>query len=112
MDYLDTIYVISLAVKSDVNHRRALEPESSLRDPVISKLVIVETYSVLSRVSEDPVPIAEYAIRRSKARIEEVDFNEALDLSILLAEELRLKTLDLMHISLAKMIGGRQVLDV
>ncbi|GEM_PF-2084130 len=106
MDYLDTSYIISLAVKSDVNHQRAVKLEKYLRDPVISKLVVVEIYSVFSRLSDDPVPLAEYAIRRSKARIEEVNFNEALDLSISLSEELRLKTLDLMHVTLAKMIGA------
>jgi len=106
VDYLDTSYIISLAVKSDVNHQRAVKLEKYLRDPVISKLVVVEIYSVFSRLSDDPVPLAEYAIRRSKARIEEVNFNEALDLSISLSEELRLKTLDLMHVTLAKMIGA------
>ncbi len=104
MDYLDTSYIISLAVKSDVNHERAVNLERSLRDPVISKLVIVEIYSVFSRLSDDPVPLAEYAIRRSKAKVEEADFNEALDLSILLSGDLKLKTLDLIHASLAKII--------
>ncbi|MCD6349021.1 MAG: PIN domain-containing protein [Candidatus Korarchaeota archaeon] len=106
MDYLDTSYIISLAVKSDVNHQKAVRLERSLRDPVISKLVVAETYSVFSRMSDDPVPLAEYAIRRSRARIEEANLNEALDLSILLSEELRLKTLDLLHASLAKIIGA------
>lgn len=105
MDYLDTSYVVSLAVKSDVNHQKAVKLEKHLRDPVISKLVVVEIYSVFSRLSDDPVSLAEYAIRRSRARVEEVDFDEAFDLSILLSEDLKLKTLDLIHVSLAKMIG-------
>ncbi len=87
-----------------MNHERAVNLERSLRDPVISKLVVVEIYSVFSRLSDDPVPLAEYAIRRSKAKVEEADFNEALDLSILLSGDLKLKTLDLIHASLAKII--------
>ncbi len=106
MDYLDTSFILSLAVKSDVNHGRAVKLEKKLREPVVSKLVVVELYSVFSRLSDEPEPMARYAIKRSGAELREIDLNEAVELSIMMAERLKLKTLDLMHASLARMMGA------
>ncbi len=106
MDYLDTSFILSLAVKSDVNHEKAVRLEKKLRDPVISKLVIVELYSVFSRLSDEPEPMVRYAIKRSSAELKEADLNEAAELSIIISRKLRLKSLDLLHASLAKMIGA------
>ena len=106
MDYLDTSFILSLAVKSDMNHEKAVRLEKKLRDPVISKLVIVELYSVFSRLSDEPEPMVRYAIKRSGAELKEADLNEAAELSIIISGKLRLKSLDLLHASLAKMIGA------
>ncbi len=108
MDYLDTSFILSLAVKSDVNHERAILLGRQIDDPVISKLVLVELYSVFSRLSDEPEPMVEYSLRRADAELKEADLNEAAELAILMASELKLRTLDLLHASLAKLIGAER----
>ncbi len=91
-----------------MNHEKAVRLEKKLRDPVISKLVIVELYSVFSRLSDEPEPMVRYAIKRSSAELKEADLNEAAELSIIIFRKLRLKSLDLLYASLAKMIGANR----
>jgi hypothetical protein len=65
-----------------------------------------ELVSVYSRAGlEEPLPLAMYSLKRIKAKIVEVDFNEILRISIVKAPILKLRTLDLLHIITCKVAG-------
>ncbi len=108
MRYLDTSVVISAANDEDPNHERAIKLLSE--DAVISELVRAELYSVVSKTvkvsGEELEALVEYMIDVSGAEIVEIKWEEAFRRSYALAGELRLKTLDLLHISAASLMGA------
>ena len=124
MDYLETSYVLALAVKTDINHRAALALEKTVRDPVISELVLVETYTYFSRTltPKAGVPqeefenmveaMARYTVRRSQARIASIDADELLEQAKRYAPKIRLRTLDLLHLLAAKQIGANRIVTL
>jgi len=50
LDYLDTSYVLALAIKTNVNHRIAVDFEKNVIEPVVSELVVIETYVYFSQI--------------------------------------------------------------
>ena len=124
MDYLDTSYVVALAVETDANHEAALALERRVKDPVVSELVVVETYTYFSRVlaleaagsTQDFEIIVEamarYALRRSGARIVGMDADVLLEEAKQYAPRIRLKTLDLLHLLAARQIGAQRIVTL
>ncbi len=110
MRYLDTSVLISAANDEDPNHDRAVRLLSG--DAVISELVKAELYSVMSRnvrVSGEKLDaLVEYVIDISGAEVVEIRWEDAFRRLYLLAGELRLKTLDLLHISAASIMRARE----
>ena len=109
MIYLDTNVIISYIDELDPNHGRAMELLRSIKDDrVVSRLTLVELASVYSRAGLlNPLALSLYSIRRVNARIAEVDFNSVLQTSLKLAELVKLRTLDLLHIAACKTIGAK-----
>ncbi|MCS7366646.1 MAG: type II toxin-antitoxin system VapC family toxin [archaeon YNP-WB-062] len=107
MIYIDTNVIISYIDEADPNHGKALKLVEGLSgDRVVSRLTLAELVSVYSRAGlEDPLPLAMYSLKRIKAKIVEVDFNEILRIAIVKAPILKLKTLDLLHIITCKVAG-------
>ena len=101
MIYLDTNVIISYVDELDSKHPDALELLSLLEgEKVASKLTLLELVSVFSRAGlDDPVALALYSIEEVGVRIEDIDFNIVVSKAVRLAQDLKLKTLDLLHLA-------------
>ena len=109
MIYLDTCIIVSAVDELDPNHAKALKllEELSNENRVVSKLTLVELASVFTRANLDkPIALAIYAIKKVNAKIISTDFNEVLSQALRYAHELRLKTLDLLHVISCRIIGA------
>ncbi len=110
MRYLDTSVVISAANERDPNHERAIKLLSE--DSVISELVKAELYSVTSRTvritGEELEALVEYVIEISGAELVEISWSDVFRSSYVLAGDLQLKTLDLLHISAASVMDAEE----
>jgi predicted nucleic acid-binding protein len=100
MIYLDTNVIISYVDELDSKHGDAERLFSILEnDRVVSKLTLAEIASAFSRANLDnPIALALYSIEQSGAKFVDVDFNDIIIKAPKLAEELRLRTLDLFHL--------------
>jgi predicted nucleic acid-binding protein len=100
MIYLDTNVIISYVDELDSKHEDAKELFSILEDDrAVSRLTLAELASAFSRADLDnPVAFALYSIEQSGAKVADVDFNDIIIKAPKLAEELRLRTLDLFHL--------------
>ncbi len=108
MTYLDTNVIVSYINEKDPLHEKALKVVNSLNKRTISKLVVLELYSVFSRVSGlqglELDALVEYSIEATKSELKDVDLNEAFSLAMEYSGALKLKTLDLLHVIIASMI--------
>lgn len=111
MRYLDTSVIISAVNLEDLNHERALKLLDHDRK-VVSDLTKVEICSVASRTigisGEELDALVEYMIEVSGAKLVPADWSYALRTACSLAGELKLKSLDLLHISAALSVGARE----
>ena len=110
MIYIDTNIIVSYMDEADANHSRAVKLIQSLRGEklVTSRLTLVELASVYSRAGlEDPLALALYSIEETGVELAEIDFNDALSQAFRLSAELRLRTLDLLHITASKLLGAK-----
>jgi predicted nucleic acid-binding protein len=102
MIYLDTNIIISYVDELDSKHGDAERLLSMLEgDRVVSRLTLAELVSAFSRADLDsPMAFALYSIEQSGAKVVDVDFNDIIIKALKLAEELRLRTLDLFHLAI------------
>lgn len=100
MIYLDTSVIISYVDELDSKHQDAKKLFKVLEsNRVISKLNLVELISIFSRANLDnPMAFALYSIEQSGAKVIDVDFNNVIAKAPKLAQELKLRTLDLLHL--------------
>lgn len=107
MMYIDTNVIISYMDEADSNHERAMNLINNLgKDRIVSRLTLVELSSVYSRVGlEEPLSLAIYSVKSVKAEIVEIDFNEVLRDAFSRAPILKLRTLDLLHITACRAAG-------
>ncbi len=122
MEYLDTSYVIALAVVNDVNHEKAVEISKELRDPVVSSLTTLELYAYYSRNPDKKLlstmrdlgltaeSSVRYSLKKANAREIKVQFDEIIYKARDLSVEFRLKTLDLIHVTIAVSIGASKLI--
>lgn len=106
MIYLDTNVIIAYIDERDPNHGKAVELLESLKeDRATSRLTLVELASVYSRAGlNEPLALAIYSIEYCGAKIIDIDLNKLLIEAFKLAESLKLRTLDLLHISACKIM--------
>ncbi len=104
MIYIDTNVIISYMDELDPNHNKAVELIEKFRDKkVVSKLTLLELASVYSRANlSEPLALAIYSVEKIEAEVIDVDLNEVVREAFKLALELKLKTLDLIHIAACK----------
>ncbi len=112
MIYVDTNVIISAIDELDSLHKEAVELLNKFKDygeRITSKLTLVELVSVYSRAGLDkPLIYALASIKSLNIRIyTEVSFNTVLDQAIYYSKDLRLKTLDLLHMVAAIIIGAK-----
>jgi predicted nucleic acid-binding protein len=108
--YIDTSVIISFVDEKDSNHEKALRLINKLpKDRATSMLTLVELASVYSRAGlEKPLALTLYSIDVVNARIIDIDFNTVLRKALTYAQQLRLRTLDLLHIVTASTIGCKK----
>lgn len=109
MIYIDTNVIIAFIDELDPNHDRANKLLKTLKDDrVVSKLTLIELASVYSRAKlDEPLALAIYSVERIKAKIIDINFNEVLIQAFKLAPFLKLRTLDLLHVAMCKVIGAK-----
>ncbi len=108
--YVDTNVIVAFMDLKDPNHERAVKLLKE-GDKVTSHLTVVELTSVYSRAGlEDPQALAIYSLEESEVELKEVDFNQVLREAFKLANKVKLKTLDLLHISSCLLIGDNEFL--
>ena len=79
-------------------------------DKIVSQLTLVELASVYARAElKKPVPLAIYSIKRFGSSVVEVELNRVVKESLKHIQAVRLKTLDLPHLTTAKMVGARAI---
>jgi len=108
MIYLDTNVIIAYMDVKDPNHSKAERLLKLIKDEakVVSELTKIELASVYSRGNvSDPQAFAIYSINEVEARIIRVDFSRVLLEAFKLSSALKLRTLDLLHISICKIAG-------
>ncbi len=105
MIYLDTSVIISFVDELDSNHDVAgrLMKEYRGSKKIVSWLTLVELSSVYSRAGmESPASLAFYSIREVDAELVDLDMEKVLRDAFMLSSTLKLRTLDLLHISACK----------
>ncbi|MEB3756262.1 MAG: type II toxin-antitoxin system VapC family toxin [Desulfurococcales archaeon] len=110
MIYLDTSVIVSYMDESDSNHAKSISLLNKIRDKkVASELTIVELSSVYSRAGlENPLALSLYSVKKVGANVIDVDFNQVLMYASKLSQQLKLRTLDLLHITTAKIVEANQ----
>jgi len=104
--YLDTNVVIAYIDESDSQHSKAVEIVEIFDKKEISKLVLTELASVLARAGyENYLTLTIYAAKAVKAIVLDVDFDEVYKYAIKLAGRVKLRTLDLLHITICLVNG-------
>ncbi len=110
MTYIDTNVIVSYINERDFLHERARTLLSTLKKRTISKLVILELYSVFSRVSKvdgiELEALVEYSLESTNVELVSVDFEKLINLAMKYSGKLRLKTLDLLHVVAASLIDN------
>lgn len=115
MIYIDTNVVVSYINKKDPLHQAAKQLIGELGNSrlVVSPLVLVELYSVYSRtmnVSDlELEALVEYSIARLGASVEQVDCTRLFSEAQKHAHILRLRTLDLLHVVYAYLLGAKGI---
>jgi predicted nucleic acid-binding protein len=109
--YIDTNVIVSYVDEKDPNHDKVVAMFKQLdRERVVSQLTLLELSSIYARAElERPIPLAISSIKRFNASMIETDLNIIMKESLRRVPTLRLKTLDLLHISVAKLMGAKSL---
>ncbi len=117
MIYLDTNVLVAYINPRDKLHDKAVNLLSQHRDEdfAVSQLVILELYSVFSRVmglSDDELEaLVNYTIKVSNAKSVSVEWDDICRLASSHANKLRLKVLDLLHVIAAYSTGIKRFMS-
>ena len=101
MEYIDTNILISYIDKNDPKHSIAEQLLNEYSNKIISELNIIEMKSVLSRsnlMEEQIYALIDYLLIKSDIKIKPIDINESIVKGNEVVNNLKLKTLDLLHI--------------
>ncbi len=108
--YVDTNVIIAFMDEADPNHERAVKLLKG-SSKVSSFLTLVELASVYSRAElNDPQALAIYSMEEAGVKVSEVGFGEVLKETFRVADKIRLKTLDLLHVASCLLIGEKEFL--
>lgn len=111
MIYIDANVIVSYVDEKDPNHDKVVVMSMQLeKERVVSQLTLLELASIYARAEFDkPISLAIYSIESFGASIVKTDLNMIIRESLRYVSILRLKTLDLLHITAAKAIGANSV---
>ena len=102
MNYIDTNVIISFLNNRDVNHARALNILSHDGKMITSPVAALELKSILSRTTNlgiDEIEAFVDYLPEINVEVPEVDMDKVISNAIEIAVRLRMKTLDILHIS-------------
>lgn len=108
-DYIDTNVIIAFINNRDANHARALKIFNYSNRKVTSMIAVLELKSVLSRTTKltfDEIEAFVDYLPEINVEIPEVDANKITRNAIDIAVRIRMKTLDLLHISASMIVGA------
>ncbi len=109
MEYIDTSVLIAFIDKNDDKHYIAEEMLKKYSNKIITKLNIIEMRSVLTRINlkmEEIDALIDYLVIKGEIKIIEVNMNKAIIKWNEIIEEIKLKTLDLLHIANAVILNA------
>ncbi|MEM0119786.1 MAG: PIN domain-containing protein [Thermofilaceae archaeon] len=107
---MDTSVIVAYIDEADANHAKAVDIARQLEDhvKVVSELVLVELASVFSRAGfSEPLGLAIYSVRLIGAQLTQVDFKEVFHVALRYSGDLKLRTLNLLHIAASYTFGAR-----
>ena len=107
MKYIDTNVIISFLNQRDVNHARAMEALKNSGEMVTSPVTVLELKSVLSRTTDlgvDEIEAFADYLPEIDIKVPEVDMDRVISNAIEIAIKIRMKTLDLLHLSASMML--------
>ncbi len=108
--YVDTNVIIAFMDEADPNHERAVKLLKG-SSKVSSFLTLVELASVYSRAElNDPQALAIYSMKEAGVKVSEVGFREVLKEAFRVADKIKLKTLDLLHVASCLLMGEEEFL--
>ena len=106
-NYVDTNVIISFLNNRDTNHARALKIFDNKDRKVTSTVPVLELKSVLSRTTKlslDEIEAFVDYFPENDVEVPEVDTNKIIRKAIEIAVRIRMKTLNLLHISASLII--------
>ncbi|MHB1709730.1 MAG: type II toxin-antitoxin system VapC family toxin [Thermoplasmataceae archaeon] len=109
MNYIDTNVIISYLNKKDVNHSRALKILDKGDRMITSPIGILELRSVLSRTTNldgDEIEAFVDYLPEIKLEVPEVDMNTVFSSASEIAIRIRMKTLDILHLSASVILNA------
>jgi predicted nucleic acid-binding protein len=102
MDYVDTNVILSYLNANDTNHSRAINLWNTADSKITSIIAVLELRSVLARTTgltvEETEAYVEY-LPEIGIHVPDIDMNEVLNGAAEIAPGIRMRTLDLLHIS-------------
>ena len=107
LNYIDTNVIISFLNIRDVNHARAVKVFDNKDQMITSPVTVLEIKSVLSRstnLSEDEIEAFIDYLPEINVAVPEVNMDKIINNSIEIAVRVRMKTLDILHISASMML--------
>ena len=107
MEYIDTNILILYIDKNDPKHSMVEQLFKEYSNKIISELNIIEMKSVLSRsnlMEEQMYALIDYLLIKSDIKIKPIDINESIMKGNEVVNNLKLKTLDLLHIATAILV--------
>ena len=117
MIYVDTNVLIAYINPKDKLHEnaKALLTRYSRDKLVISQITILELYSVFSRVMSisdvELEALVNYTVKKCNVETITIDWDELYSRSLNYANKLKLKTLDLLHVITAYLVGVKTLIS-
>ena len=107
INYIDTNLILAVLNENDSNHSKASEALDKMKDMVTSKVAVLELKSVLSRttkLSENEIQAYEEYLQVLNIAVPEVDMDSVFVNAEEIAYKIRMRTLDLLHLSASMVI--------
>ena len=109
MEYIDTNVLISFIDKNDSKHHIAEDLIKNNKNKIISNLNIIDFRSVLSRndvIAEEIDALIDYFLIKGDIQIKAIDINKSILKGNEIVNNLKLKTLNLLHIASAILLNA------
>ncbi|WP_298275913.1 PIN domain-containing protein [Ferroplasma sp.] len=109
MECIDTNILISFIDKNDTKHSMAEHLLNKYKNKIISELNIIEIRSVLFRnnLEEEKIgALIDYLLIKGEIQIKNIDINMSIMKGNEIVNNVKLKTLDLLHISNAILMNA------